>query len=48
MAYSIEKINNNPWLAVQDVVGNANTWPKFIRKMFWDKKLTDYNRMIHF
>ena len=39
-------MNENPWLAVQDVVGNANTWPKFIRKMFWDRNLTDHNRMI--
>lgn len=46
MVYSIEKINNNPWLGVQDVIGNANLWPKFIRKMFWDQNLDNHNRMI--
>jgi len=30
---------------MSDVVGDAKTWPK-IRKMFWDKNLKDYNRMI--
>jgi len=44
--YSIEQINKNPWLAAQDVVGDAKTWPQFIRKMFWDKNLKDHNRMI--
>ena len=38
MAYSIDQINKNPWFAAQDVVGDAKTWPKFIRK--------DHNRII--
>ena len=46
MSYSVEQLNNNPWLAVQDVVGDAKTWPKFIRKMFWEKNLRDHNRMM--
>lgn len=46
MVYSLKQINNNPWLTVQDVIGNANTWPKFIRKMFSDKNFKDHNRMI--
>ena len=46
MSYSVKQINNNPWLAVQDVVGDANWWPKFIRKMFWNRNLNDHNRMI--
>lgn len=46
MSYTIEQINNNPWLAVQDVVGDAKTWPKFIRQMFWDKNFKHHNRMI--
>ena len=46
MAYSVQQLNNNPWLAIQDIIGNANTWPKFIRQMFWDKNFTDHNRMI--
>ena len=46
ITYSIEQMNNNPWFALQDVVGNANTWPKFIRKMFWEKHFKDHNRMI--
>lgn len=46
MGYTVEQLNNNPWLAVQDVVGDAKLWPKFIRKMFWDRNLKDHNRMI--
>ena len=46
MAYSVEQIHKNPWLGVQDLVGNANTWPKFIRKTFWDRNFKDHNRMI--
>lgn len=44
-AYSLEKINNNPCLAVQNVY-DAKLWPKFIRKMFWDRNLKDHNRII--
>ncbi|XP_025162978.1 putative nuclease HARBI1 [Harpegnathos saltator] len=33
MGYSVEQINNNPWLGVQDIVGDAKLWPKFIRKI---------------
>ena len=44
MLYS-EQINNNPWIALQNVVSDANSWPKFIRKMFWNRNLTDHNRI---
>src|SRR5436190_24282927 len=46
MSYSVDQINNNPWLGVQDVVGDAKTWPKFIRNMFWDRNFNDHHRMI--
>lgn len=46
MNYSVEQLNNHLWLAVQYVVCKADTWPKFIRKMIWNRNLTDHNRMI--
>src|SRR5436190_4384153 len=46
MSYTVDQIHNNPWLSVQDVVGDAKTWPKFIRAMFWDRNFNDHHRMI--
>ncbi|KYN22653.1 hypothetical protein ALC57_04943 [Trachymyrmex cornetzi] len=43
IATASEQLNKNPWLAVQDVVGHAKLWPWFIRKLFWDRNLTDHN-----
>ncbi|XP_011859690.1 PREDICTED: uncharacterized protein LOC105557132 [Vollenhovia emeryi] len=44
--YSVDQINKNPWLSIQDVVGDAKTWPQFIRTMFWDRNFVDHNRMV--
>ncbi|KAL0130412.1 hypothetical protein PUN28_002234 [Cardiocondyla obscurior] len=46
MGYTVEQLNKNPWLAVQDVIGDARTWPKFIREIFWNKNFKNHNRMI--
>ena len=32
----------NPWLALQDVIGPASTFPRFIRRLFRKREL--YNR----
>lgn len=42
----IKLINKNPWLLLQDVIGDGKTWPAFIRAAFWDKDFDDHNRMI--
>lgn len=46
MSYSIEQILANPWLGIQDIVGDAKKWPKFIRSTFWDRNSTDHKRML--
>ena len=46
LAYSLFNTMNpgqlNPWLALQDVIGPASTFPPFIRRFFWKREL--YNR----
>lgn len=43
----LAKLERNPWIAFQDIVGNANTWPTFIRQAFWSgKNFDDRQRMI--
>lgn len=37
---------NNPWLFLQMMIGEANSWPHFIAKAFWDGSFNDHNRMV--
>lgn len=37
---------NNPWLLLQMLIGEADTWPQFIRKAFWETWFNHRNRMI--
>lgn len=37
---------NNPWLFLQMMIGEADTWPQFITKAFWEANFKDHNRMI--
>ena len=37
---------SNPWLWLQLMIGEADEWPQFIRKAFWDPNFNDHNRMI--
>jgi len=43
--YSVDRILNNPWLSLQDLIGDAKSWPQYIRQMFWDKSFTDLKRL---
>jgi len=45
MSYTIEQIQKNPWLLLQDLIGKADRWPLYIRRMFWDEDLTDVKRL---
>ena len=45
MSYTVEQIQKNPWLLLQDLIGKADRWPLYIRRMFWDKDLTDVKRL---
>lgn len=41
------KFEKNPWIAFQDIVGNARTWPSFIKQAFWSgRDFDDRKRMI--
>lgn len=33
------KIARNPWLLLQDLVGDSRVWPVVLRKMFWEADL---------
>ena len=37
---------NNPWLLLQMMIGDADTWPQFIRAAFWETWFNDHNRMV--
>jgi len=39
-------IINNPWLRLQDIIGPANTYPRFIRRLFWKRELMHKDRFI--
>ena len=43
--YSLDQILNNPRLFLQDVIGDAKSWPQHIRRLFWDKSFTDVKRL---
>jgi hypothetical protein len=36
----------NPWLLLQMMIGEADAWPQFIRKAFWEPWFNDHNRMV--
>ena len=36
----------NPWLDIQDMIGSADAWPKFIRKLFWRSDLKYKDRLL--
>lgn len=43
----LAKLERNPWIAFQDLVGPATSWPSFIRKAFWSgKDFDDHTRMV--
>ncbi|CAK1553201.1 unnamed protein product [Leptosia nina] len=39
----IKLINKNPWLLLQDAIGDCKTWPAFIRAAFWDNRMIIVN-----
>ena len=34
------------WLAIQEIIGCASLWPRFIRRLFWTPNLQHFNRII--
>jgi hypothetical protein len=36
----------NPWQMAQDLIGPADRWPKFVRKLFWESRLSYRERLI--
>ena len=34
------------WIDIQDIIGPANDWPKFIRTLFWTKHITHFQRIL--
>ena len=34
------------WCDIQDVIGNASQWPKEMRRLFWTKNVTHWNRIM--
>lgn len=41
------RLDRNPWIVVQDIIGTANKWPTFIREAFWSgTNFNDHQRMI--
>lgn len=36
----------NTWTLIQDLVGDATTWPRIIRRVFWDKDAGHWQRIM--
>ena len=36
----------NTWILIQDIIGPASSWPHLIRKLFWTKNVTHFNRVL--
>lgn len=34
------------WSSIQDIVGDAKKWPVMIRRLFWTKNLTHFQRIL--
>ena len=34
------------WGTIQDIIGNASLWPRRIRRLFWTKNITHWNRIL--
>lgn len=34
------------WMEIQDLIGEAKLWPKFIRELFWRKRLLHWDRIV--
>lgn len=43
---ALRKQMENPWIFLQMMIGEADTWPQFIRSSFWEIKFNDHNWMV--